>query len=204
MNRIASFVSHIFHPLLMPFYAVLIIFKLSTYLSFSIPDQLQRIILSVIFITTFLFPALFAMFLQQKGVIKSLEMQTISERKLPFLLTAACYLTCIFLLKVLPVPGLFTIIVIGGALIVLMAFLISLKWKISIHMMGIGGLTGLITGISEILYINIVFPVIVLLLLAGLIGTCRLIRNSHTQGQVYSGYIIGFFIQLSILGFYSH
>ena len=90
----ARFLSYILHPLLMPFYAVLIIMQLNTYISYSISPQVQKIIISLVFITTCALPVVTALILLQKGYIKSLEMETLNERKIPFLSTALFYFMC--------------------------------------------------------------------------------------------------------------
>jgi len=187
----------------MPFYTMLLIFNLNTYLAYSVPLQLQRIIFIVVFITTFVMPVLFTMFLVQKKIIGSLELEKKEERKLPFIVTAFFYLVAFYLMRMLPVPEFFPLIILGAALVIIVGFLISLKWKISVHTMGIGGVGGLVWGLSEILYIQLTMLFILLILLSGIIGTARLIRGSHTQMQIYSGLLIGFAIELMVMEFYS-
>ena len=187
----------------MPFYTMLLIFNLNTYLAYSVPLQLQRIIFIVVFITTFVMPVLFTMFLVQKKIIGSLELEKKEERKLPFIVTAFFYLVAFYLMRMLPVPEFFPLIILGAALVIIVGFLINLKWKISVHTMGIGGVLGLVWGLSEILYIQLTMLFILLILLSGIIGTARLIRGSHTQMQIYSGLLIGFAIELMVMEFYS-
>ena len=37
---------------------------------------------------------------------------------------------------------------------------------------------------------------IVLIIIAGLVGTCRLIKQAHSEDQIYGGYIVGIFSQI--------
>lgn len=187
----------------MPFYAMVIIFNLNTYLSYSVSPQLQRIIFIVVLITTFAMPVLFSMFLLQKGMIQSLEMENRKERKVPFIIAALCYFMAFYLLKLLPVPKFFPLIILGAALVIILAFLINMVWKISIHMMGIGGLTGLVWGLHQILYVPVTFIFIGIIILAGIIGSARLIRESHTPIQVYAGFLAGFITEVLVLNFYT-
>lgn len=204
MRSVANFFSFVFHPLLMPVYAMLIIFNLNTYLSYSVSPQLQRIIYIVVFITTFAMPVLFSMLLLQKGVIRSLEMEDKSERKWPFIITSVFYLIAFYLLRMLPVSGLFPLIVLSAAVVILLAFFITIFWKISVHMMGIGGLAGLLWGLADVLYIPITGIFILLIILAGFIGTARLIRNAHLPSQIYMGFITGFTAEVLFMKFYTY
>lgn len=95
------------------FYAVLIIMQLNTYISYSISPQVQKIIISLVFITTCALPVVTALILLQKGYIKSLEMETLNERKIPFLSTALFYFMCYYLLHQLPVPRILGLMVMG-------------------------------------------------------------------------------------------
>lgn len=204
MRSVANFFSFVFHPLLMPLYAMLLIFNLNTYLSYSVSPQLQRIIYIVVFITTFAMPVLFSMLLLQKGVIRSLEMEDKSERKWPFIITSVFYLIAFYLLRMLPVSGLFPLIVLSAAVVILLAFFITIFWKISIHMMGIGGLAGLLWGVADVLYIPITGIFILLIVLAGFIGTARLIRSAHIPSQIYMGFITGFAAEVLFMKFYTY
>jgi hypothetical protein len=188
----AKFLSYILHPLLMPFYAVLLVMNLNTYISYSISPQVQRIIVTLVFITTGALPVLTAVLLLQKGIIKSLEMDTISERRIPFITTAVFYTICFYLLKQLPVPRLLSLMVLGATITIFIAWLLSFRWKVSIHMIGIGGLTGMMFGLSEVLNAGLLAMIIAIVILSGLLGTSRLILEAHTQKQIYFGFLIGF------------
>lgn len=187
---------------MMPFYSMVLIFNLPAYISYSIAPQLQWIVYALVFITTFVMPVLFTLFLVQKKIVGSLELEKKEERRVPYLATIFFYLIAFYLLKMLPVPSFFPLVILGAALVILTGFFINLKWKVSVHTMGIGGVLGLTWGLSEILYIPVTIPFITLILLSGLIGTARLIRGTHTQMQIYTGFFIGFGIELMVMQFY--
>jgi membrane-associated phospholipid phosphatase len=62
------------------------------------------------------------------------------------------------------------------------------------HMMGIGGLTGALAGVSQLLNIDLAAWIIIALFCSGLTGFARLRLNAHTSGQVYAGFLSGCFI----------
>ncbi len=191
------------HPLLMPFYAVVMVMNLNTYIAYSISPQLQRIILSLVFVTTTILPVLSTVILLQKGMIRSLELENISERRLPFISTAIFYLICYYLLIRLPVPRILSLIVLGAAISIVIAWLLSFKWKVSIHMIGIGGLTGMLFGLSQVLNASLVLMILGVVFIAGMLGTARLLLGAHSPAQIYTGFLIGLFIEWWIIAWFS-
>jgi len=187
----------------MPFYAIVLIMNLNTYISYSISTQVQRIIITLVFITTMALPVITAVLLLQKGMIRTLEMESASERRLPFITTAVYYLICFYLLWQLPVPRLLSMMLLAATATIFIAFFFTFRWKVSIHMIGIGGLTGVLFGLSQILNINLVHLIIGSFIISGLLGTARLILGAHTPQQVYTGFFFGFFSEWIVLTIFS-
>jgi hypothetical protein len=190
-NSVSRFLSYMLHPLLMPFYAVVLVMNLNTYIAYSISPQLQRIILGLVFVTTTVMPVLTAIMLLQKGMIRSLEMENISERRIPFISTAFFYMICYYLLLQLPVPRMLSLIVLGATITIFIAWLLSFRWKVSIHMIGIGGLAGLLFGLSQVLNAGLVTMIIGAIFVSGMLGSARLFLGAHTPVQIYAGFGIG-------------
>jgi len=89
----------------------------------------------------------------------------------------------------------------GMAILVLLAMVINLFWKISIHTLGIGSVSGTFFGISILLQTNL-FPLIAaLILLSGVVGWARLRLNAHNEAQVYTGFAVGFFVMVVLFVF---
>jgi hypothetical protein len=188
---VARFLSYALHPLLMPFYSVVLVTSLNTYISFSISAHVQRIIISLVFITTGVLPVLTAILLLQKGMIRSLEMDSITERRIPFISTALFYLVCYYFLFQLPVPRILSLMVLGAAITIFIAWLMSYRWKVSIHMIGIGGITGVLFALSGILHVNLTGIIIISILIAGILGSARMLLGAHTPAQIYIGFLVG-------------
>jgi len=187
----------------MPFYAIVLVMNLNTYIAYSISPQLQRIIFSLVFVTTTVLPVLTAFILLQKGMIRSFEMESIAERRIPFICTAIFYLICYYLLVRLPVPRMLSLMVLGATISIFIAWLMSFKWKVSIHMIGIGGLTGMLFGLSQILNAHLITMILTALFISGLLGSARLILGAHSQGQIYTGFAIGLFTEWWIISWFS-
>ena len=187
----------------MPLYAVVLVMQLNTYIAYSVSPQLQRIIFSLVFLTTAAFPVLTAMILHQKGMIRSYEMETIAERRIPFLAAVVCYIICYYLLLRLPVPRMLSLMVLGATITVFVAWLLSYRWKISIHMIGIGGLAGMMFGLSQVLNAELELMVVGIIFISGLLGTARMQLGAHSQAQIYTGFAVGFITEWLILRWFT-
>mgnify|MGYP000107535951 CR=1 FL=1 len=132
-------------------------------------------------------------------LIASLEMHTKEERKFPYLAAAIFYFSEAYFLMHWDVPVLVQAMMLGATLPIVITLIINIYWMISAHMIGIGGLCGMMLAISYRLQINIHFTLIALFLLAGLVAYSRLKLNAHSSAQVYAGFLLGVFVQLVFL-----
>lgn len=199
----AKFLSYLFHPLLMAFYASLAIFFVNPHYKYIIINPIKAIILVTVFITTFLLPLLSSFYFLQRGFIQSLHMHKASERTLPFITTAIYYVTGFFLLNNLPIPNIFSAIVLGAGVAIIAALVVNVFWKISVHMIGIGGIAGGLLALSSHSYTNLLMPMAILFILAGFLGTARLIYGTHSQSQIYVGFLTGFVVEFLVIYFFN-
>ena len=201
MKLAAKIISSIFHPLLMPIVGVLIIFNIDSYISYSIPIDLKKAVLLLIGVSTFITPLLISLLLLQRKIIKSLDMETTKERIIPYAFTIIFYVFTLFMLKRAPLHPIIFYFIIGATLSVILAFVINIKWKISAHMIGIGGLVGALIAISFRMDVYVTQYIIMALIAAGLVGTSRLILNAHTQAQIYTGFVLGLVCKVLVIYF---
>lgn len=191
----AKVISYVFSPLAMPFFSVFLAFTVDPYLaSYFLPES-KGAIYSVMALNTFLVPTLLIIYLKKLKVISSLDVENRRERFVPFMVTLVLYTVTYILLRRSPLPEILYSMVLASILAMIVAFFITLFWKISIHMTGIGGVIGAMCALFEL---HMFFPVAVLtglVLLAGAIGTARMVLNVHTLGQVCCGTVLGFITQ---------
>lgn len=199
---IAKVISYLFHPLLIPTIGLWFIFRSPSYISFIVTSELQRALYIVVFIVTFVFPVLSSLLLLILGRIRSLEMETPEERRIPYLLTAIYYSLGYYMLTTkVPLPEQLNLLLLGASISVVLTMLINIKWKISAHTIGVGGLIGALLGFAHQLHVNIIDDLILVLLIAGLVGYARLRLNAHNQSQVYAGYLVGFLCEFMLFVF---
>lgn len=201
-EKLAKLISYLFHPLLMPTYGFTILFITRNYIATFTSPNIKLLILSITFVFTFILPLANALILLKLGRIKSLEMESINERTILYTGTALYYFALFYLFHVSGFPNIFKILILGAAISVLLTTLINLKWKISAHTIGIGGIAGAALGIEYRLQLDFHLILILIILIAGIVGYARLKLNAHTPSQVYTGFILGFLVDLLLLIFY--
>jgi hypothetical protein len=184
----------------MPTYGIALLFYYSPYLAYSIDESGKLYIYAIVFISTFAIPVLISVFLLRQGMLRSLIMNERRERSLPFIVTAISFLTGYYILKQLPIPKIFYLFLLGALTSIIIALLINYKWKISLHMIGIGGIIGALFAMSQIFLINMMMPIVLWILLAGTLGTVRLNLDSHKPSEIYIGFATGFLSLFLIIG----
>lgn len=201
MKILSQIVSYIFHPLIIPTIGIFIIFNSGTYISNLIPEA-KRLIYILFFISTFLFPVLMIPFLIWQKLIKNIYVESTKERIVPMLLTLVFYYFGYYIIGTNNISGIIRAFFLASIISLTTAFFINIKWKISTHMIGLGGLVGLVLGISLRLEVNLIIILTLLILISGIVGAARLKLNSHSILQIGAGFYIGVFIVLSTILFY--
>ena len=188
--RISKIVSFVFHPIFMPTYAIFLLFAFSPLFSefTSIPQKTQIIKLTLIF--TFLLPIFSVFILKKLKVVTSIYMENREERRWPLLLAIGWYYLLFRLFDVLHIHYVVIQLLLGAMLILLISAIISNFWKISLHMLGNGGVLGAFLAIHT-LFGGPIFLIITLLFCAGLVGFARVNENAHSLKQVYLGFVVG-------------
>ncbi|HLO89701.1 MAG: hypothetical protein ACM3ME_11105 [Chloroflexota bacterium] len=191
-KRVAQFISIILHPMFIITWAMLVMFNLNAYFVLIVPEQLRWTIILLVFGNTALLPFILVWIMAKRNIISSMQLPHRQERTWPFLIFALFYASTYFLMRNIGLPQLYYLFIAGGLATIVLAILINLFWKISIHMIGIGGLTGGFLILTYRTLINAPILIIVLILLSGVVGFARLQSNTHSPAQVYVGYLLGF------------
>jgi len=199
---ISKIISVIFHPLLMPTYGLIIIFNSGTHYSL-LPYEVKKLIYMLVAISNILIPISLIPFLINLKVVSDFSMQKGKERFIPLLITTLSFFFAYQVLHRLTISmiGFIETMLLGTSILVFVCLLVSLKWKISAHLIGIGGLLGAIIFYSIIFFSNLFLIVIVLCLISGLVAFARLQLQAHSPAQVYAGFFTGFLGMISILFF---
>jgi hypothetical protein len=189
---LARLLSYLLHPLLMPTVSLWLGLRLDPHLGYFIAPEDRWKVLLMVALMTIAFPLTSALLLLRAGLISSLEMPGRRERIAPYALSLMYYGMTAYLLARTPLhpmaQGLFT----GAALALLLTTLITMRWKISAHMVGIGGCLGALVALNQAHALGALLPIGAVIVAAGALGTSRLLTSDHTAGQVYAGAALGF------------
>ena len=196
--RLSKFISIILHPIFMPILALYLSLRQVPSIGFAITNYQNYIYLVLIFSTVIL-PLISIFFLIKSGKVSSLEMSNHKERSVPLFRTALWMGLGYYILEnILVFSPIIKAELIGAISIILIASIISKYWKISLHLLGIGGLVGVLIAL-EIIYGNLQHLIIIFILLSGVLAMARIKEKAHNYPQVYIGFLGGLSIELLII-----
>ncbi len=206
IRAFAHFISICFHPLVL-FLALLWTGYLIDRYSFSLSGDHEASVTAIMTIAIlFVIPVVTVLMMKGLGFIKSLRMEDPKERIGPMIASIICYVWFYVNMKSnANIPSSFLVLALGGCIALAIAFFINNFSKISLHTTGAGGfIAGVIILISvrtnELIEISLfdsiwqlhpMVIVIIAILIAGLIGTSRLILEAHRPVDIYGGYLVG-------------
>jgi len=207
MRLLAKFLSVLFHPLLFPSYGALLVIATNPNLYGQFGDRVHIVWLIVTFALTFVFPVVWMLMMKKLEMIESLQVERAKERIVPFIATATFYLWCTWMFKPsatmkIPPNQLIFYMMLGASLAVFFSFIINIFSKVSLHGVGAGSLVGLLLVMNRYSTYDLRMALVLVILMAGIIGTARLLLDAHTPRQVFMGYVVGFtgqFIAYTIL-----
>lgn len=196
-TKLAKAISILLNPAFMPMLGVFIIFHSKIYQ--HINPQHQLYVYLIVFVFTILFPLSLFPLLSVWNLIGSIHLDERKDRFIPlFISTLSFYVTHFLILK-MGGPRLLSLFTFAMSLTSLLVLLVTLFWKISIHMTGIGGLTGLILALSLSFQVDLFMILVLAIIVSGFLASVRLYLQVHTISQVAAGFFAGF---LSVIGTY--
>ena len=198
MKIFASLLSVVLHPFLLPVYVLLVIFQSGTLFSF-IPGRVQALVYLMTVMGVVILPLLCMPILKRFKLIESYHLLQKQERVFPVFVTVLGTFFAFYLLRHVPytevVRQLYLVLV-----ILLAGFMIlTIRWKISMHMTAIGAVCGYVFILGAKYLGDTGYLLMALILLSGILGTCRLYLKRHTPAQVYAGYVYGCALVVGVL-----
>lgn len=191
-------VSILFHPVFVPTITVFLVVNI--YSNIIILENQAGIILIGTCVFSLILPLLSVFILLFTKKIDSLEMPKKEERFLPILFASIWMILGFYFMKeIFSYAPIMKSIYLGAIYVMLIALLITKKWKISLHMLAIGGATGVLI-MLEFLFGQNLMLLLIIILISGILGFSRLSLKAHSLNQIYAGFIVGNVIMgLSIL-----
>jgi membrane-associated phospholipid phosphatase len=187
----ARVVSMVFTPFYLPILGLLALFFLS-YLS-QYQTSYKLFVLALVYFFTILLPTFLIHLYRRYQGWSLIELGSRERRIVPYLLSIVSYFTCFYIMEQLHIPYFMRSIVASALIIQIVCAFINVWWKISTHMAGIGGVAGALFIFSEVFRFYPAWWFCLVLLIAGILGTSRMILRQHTLLQVVAGFFVGFF-----------
>ncbi len=194
----AQLFSYIFHPLFIPVIATwYLAFIHRGYFTGITPHDKILIIVRVA-INTIIFPGLTVLLLKALGFIKSIFLKTQRERIIPYVAANIFYFWMYLVFRNQPeVPSILTSFIFGVFLSSSVGLFANTYFKISMHALGLGALSGLLLLIifSGSPY-GIFLAAMLVFLITGCVSTSRLIVGDHHPFDIYMGIFFGIICQV--------
>ena len=191
MKTFYKAITLIFQPLLMPTFGMMILMNMTFFV--GLPPLWRWISIIGTFIFTAVLPAIPILVMLRKGEINDLFISKKEQRTMPYLISFLAYVFwSMFMWRTLQFPIFIVAMGIGSAVSIITITVINLKWKISAHLGGVGGLTGAVFGVCYRMAINPLMFLIVILAISALVALARMELKAHTPGQVLAGFVVGF------------
>lgn len=163
-------------------------------------DEHAQLKMYLIFILTAAIPLLFYLVLKVLNIVSSIHLDTPKERILPLIIYS------ILLLIVLrgsftdgyhvPLYYFFLGVLVATIIAIVLSFA---RYKLSLHMMAMGGVLGFVVSISILLALPLIYLIIGLSIAVGLTASSRLYMKAHVGHELIFGFVVGVVCQLAML-----
>ena len=185
----ARVMSIVFTPFYLPLVGLIALFTFS-YMA-MMPWRYKLLVLALVYVFTILLPTVLIHVYRRYQGWTLIELGAKERRLVPYILSILCYFSCYYLMNVLHFPHFMSRILMAALLIQVICALINVWWKISTHTAAIGGVAGALMAFAIIFDFNPVWWLCVVFLIAGLLGTSRIILRQHSLLQVCAGFVVG-------------
>ena len=192
----ARVVSMVFTPFYLPIVGLMALFFLS-YLSLM-PTAYKLQVLTLVYFFTILLPTVLIHLYRKFNGWNLIELGHREKRMVPYVISILCYFFCVYIMDLLHIPHFMGTIVSAALAIQIVCALINVWWKISTHTSAIGGVAGALFVFGELFGFNPVWWLCLVMILAGVMGTSRMILRQHSLAQVVAGFWVG--VVCSVLG----
>ena len=185
----ARAVSMLFTPFYLPTLGLAALFLLS-YLNQYLASY-KFFVLAVVYFFTILLPTFLIHIYRRYQGWTLIELGAKERRVVPYVVSILSYFACLYVMEQMHIPYFMRSIVVSALMIQIVCALINVWWKISTHTAGIGGVAGALLVFSEVFRFNPVWWLCLVLIVAGILGSSRIILRQHTLAQVLAGFVVG-------------
>ena len=197
----AMLLSYLFHPIFIPIYCIAFLVMVHpTYFSgFSMQQKKFTIVIGSLNLV--FFPLMAILLLKAVGFIQSIFLHTQKDRIIPYMAYGIFSFWAYTVFKGQPIyPPIVASFILGIFLAGSGGLIANIYFKISMHALGAGGFTGLFLIISFGNSMAMIWPLALAICISGMVCTARMLLNSHTEKEIYTGFLLGVLAQLVAAG----
>lgn len=193
----ARAMSMVFTPFYLPILGLAALF-LFTYMSI-LPLGYKLWVLMLAYIFTVLLPTLLIRLYRWYQGWTRLQLGIKERRMVPYIIAILCYFLCYYIITLHQMPTFIADILMAALSIQVVCAVINIWWKVSTHTAAIGGVEGLLLAFAFLFSFNPTWWFSLMLIIAGMVGTSRMILRQHTLGQVLVGFLVGLVVSFWIV-----
>lgn len=192
--QLSKFLSVLFAPYYAPLWVLMWTFFFCYWLSLSVYSVVQ--IFVMVLFTTVIIPNVIIDMFRVGNNWTHIQLAHREHRHLPYVIMVLGYGVCLSLLTMQNAPMCIRGVVLTALVSQLICVIVNAFWKISTHMVGMGGLVGALIAFSLEFHFNPVFMLCLLLIISGAVGTARMVLRQHSLSQIFVGFIVGYICAL--------
>jgi len=182
-------ISIIFTPFYLPLVGIAMLLTF-TFMS-ELPLTYKLLLATTVYLLTVFIPTILIYLYR---LMRGWTLQQLGEKRhriVPYAISIGSYLLCIWMLQRVHVNHEIISIIIAAFFIQAASIIVNFFWKISTHTAAIGGVSGSLVAYGILFEFNPVGWLSLSILIAGIVGSARIILRQHSLGQVVGGYFVG-------------
>lgn len=188
---LAQFFSVILHPVFMPLISCFFLYYLLPQSFAAIKPKVLSGWLGMMVINTIIFPIIMILLLKGLGFIKSIYLKDVKERVIPLIGTMVFYFWPYLVAKNVAAPEAAKMLLLGNFWGIVVVFIITIFFKISMHSSGIGSLLGFVLVLMIVSKSFFAIPLLIILLMTALIFWARHTVAAHSMRELWLGLVVG-------------
>lgn len=202
LKFLSTLVSYILHPVFLPtaMAAAICWLNLSGFAGISSAEKWKWI--GITSYLTIFFPLVTLLLIWRLKFVESIFLKTQKDRIIPLIAIMVYYFWVYQVFKrQFHAPLILNVMFLGSFWGIILLFIGNIFFKISMHTTAAGGMIGLMLILMFTGQINFLIPFLITLLIAGMIGTARMVLNAHSPLEIWLGYAAGLIAQLGAYWF---
>ena len=198
--RWARIVSAVFSPILFPTYSMILALWL-TDLS-TLPESVRLGAATVVFLITGIAPMVAILTLIRLRYVDEFDIPVRRQRYVPAIILILCFLGAAWYIYRAMAPVWLVMLFVAGAVSSLLLLGMNTLTKVSGHSLAMGTMLGMMIyiGAHGLADVWVTPWIVVVILLAGLVGSARLALDRHTPLQVALGLVTGVVVTYFMMG----